>query len=67
MIFSHAADVFHTPYPGEGRDAMRFTVTPEAAPHAEVLTWDFPMVEGKDAVLRLRWGTMSVAMAIGVP
>jgi hypothetical protein len=67
MIFSRAADVFHTPYPGETRDALRFTVMPEVVPHTEVLTWDFPMVEGRDAVLRLRWGTVSVAMAVVVP
>jgi hypothetical protein len=67
VIFSHAGDVFHTPYPGEARDAMRLTVTPEVTPHTEVLTWDFPMVEGKDTVLRLRWGTVSVPMAVVVP
>jgi hypothetical protein len=67
LIFSHAADVFHTPYPGEARDAMRLTVTPEATPHTEVLTFDFPVVDGKDTVLRLRWGTTAVSLAISVP
>ncbi len=67
IIFSHAADVFHTPYPGEARDAIRLTVTPEATAHTEVLTWDFPMVEGKDTVLQLRWGTTAVPLAISVP
>jgi hypothetical protein len=67
FIFSHAADVFHTPYPGEARDAMRLTVTPEATSHTEVLTFDFPVVDGKDTVLRLRWGTTAVSLAISVP
>lgn len=67
VIFSHAADVFHTPYPGEARDAMRLTVTPEVTPHTEVLTFDFPVVDGKDTVLQLRWGPAAIRLAISVP
>jgi hypothetical protein len=67
MIFSRAADVYHTPYPGEGQDALRLEIAPEAAPHADVLTFDFPAVEGKDAVLTLHWGSTAVPMAITVP
>jgi hypothetical protein len=66
MIFSRAADVFHHPYPGEAEDALRFDVTPEAAPHMETLTYDFPVVDGKDAILRLHWGTTMIRMAIRV-
>jgi hypothetical protein len=67
VIFSRAADVFHTPYPGESEDALRLQVTPQAGPHAEVLTFSFPLVEGKDAVLQLQWGTVAVPLAIAVP
>jgi hypothetical protein len=67
MIFSRAADVYHTPYPGEAEDALRLEIAPEVAPHAEVLTFDVPAVEGKDAVLRLRWGSTAVPMAITAP
>lgn len=67
IIFSRASDVFHTPYPGDAHDVLRLTVTPETTPHTEVLTWDFPLVEGKSTTLRLRWGTTSVAMGIEVP
>jgi hypothetical protein len=66
IIFSRAADVFHNPYPGEAQDALRFDVTPEQGPHAETLTYDFPLVEGKDAVLRLHWGTVMVPLRIRV-
>jgi hypothetical protein len=66
MIFSRAADVFHIPYPGEEHDALRFDVTPETAPHLETLTYDFPVVEGKDAVLRLQWGTTMIKMPLRV-
>lgn len=67
IIFSSAADVFHTPYPGQARDVLRLTVTPEAVPHTELLTWDFPLVDGKDTTLRLRWGTVGLSMPVVVP
>lgn len=67
IIFSSAADVFHTPYPGQTRDVLRLTVTPEAVPHTELLTWDFPLVDGKSTTLRLRWGTVAVSMPVIVP
>lgn len=67
VIFSRAADVYHTPYPGEADDALRFDVSVETGSHAEVLTFDFASVEGKDAVLQLRWGTTVVPLSIRVP
>ena len=67
VIFSRAADVYHTPYPGEQQDALRFDVKPEQGPHMEVLTFSFPLVEGKDAVLRLHWGEVMVPLSIRVP
>lgn len=67
MIFSRAAEVYHTPYPGDGQDALRLDVPPERGPHMEALTFYFPTVEGKDAVLRLHWGEVVVPLAIRVP
>jgi hypothetical protein len=67
IVFSKAADVYHTPYPGEAQDALRFDVRPEKGPHMEVLTFYFPIVEGKDAVLRLHWGEVMVPLSIRVP
>jgi hypothetical protein len=67
VIFSRAADVYHTPYPGENQDALRLDVRPEEGPHMEALAFYFPVVEGKDAVLRLHWGTVMVPLAIRVP
>ena len=67
IIFSRAADVYHTPYPGENQDALRLDVRPEQGPHMEALCFYFPIVEGKDAVLRLHWGTVMVSLAIRVP
>ena len=67
IIFSRAADVYHVPYPGEKEDALRFNVQPEQGAHMETLVFYFPVVEGKDAVLRLHWGTVIVPLAITVP
>jgi hypothetical protein len=67
MIFSKAADVYHTPYPGEADDALRLDVRPEQGPHMEALTFYFPVVEGKDATLRLHWGEVMVPLSIRVP
>ena len=67
VILSSAADVYHTPYPGETRDALRIDARPERGPHMEALTFYFPIVEGKDAVLRLHWGEVMVPLSIRVP
>jgi hypothetical protein len=66
MIFSRAADVYHTPYPGEAQDALRLDVRPERGAHMEALTFYFPVVEGKDAVLRLHWGEVIVPLELRV-
>lgn len=67
LIFSKAADVYHTPYPGEAQDALRLTVRPEAGPHMETLMFYFPVVERKDATLHLHWGEVMVPIAVRVP
>jgi hypothetical protein len=67
IVFSRAADVFHTPYPGEKHDALRLDVGPEAGPHMETLLFSFPVVDGKEATLRLHWGTVMVPLSIRVP
>jgi hypothetical protein len=67
VIFSRAADVYHQPYPGENQDALRVDVTPEHGAHMETLTFYFPVVDGKDATLRLHWGEVMVPLSIQVP
>ena len=66
VIFSHAADVFHQPYPGEEHDALRLTVTPTSGDHMETLAFYFSTVEKKAAELRLHWGETIVPLAITV-
>ena len=67
LIFSHAADVYHTPYPGEDQDALRLTITPQQGDHVETLAYYFAMVEEKQTELRLHWGETIVPMLITVP
>lgn len=67
LIFSRAADVYHTPYPGEEQDALRLEVTPESGPHVEALMFYFPVVDGKEAALHLHWGETMVPVSIRVP
>jgi hypothetical protein len=67
VILSRAADVYHTPYPGEHLDALRLDVRPESGAHTEVLTFSFPVVDGKDTVLALQWGGTRVPLSIQVP
>lgn len=67
IIFSRAADVFHTPYPGPERDALRVEVTPQRGDHMETLAFYFPVVEGREAVLRLHWGETIVPITIEAP
>ena len=64
VIFSHAVGVFHIPYPGESRDALRVAVTPEQGGPMEVLAYYFPVVGPDSAVLRLHWGTTIVPIRI---
>jgi hypothetical protein len=67
VIFSAAADVYHTPYPGEDQDVLRLDVSPVPVSHTEALTFSFPTVEGKDAELLMHWGGTGVPLAIRVP
>ena len=67
IIFSAAAEVFHQPYPGEGKDALRVSATPAQGFHMETLAFYFPVVEARDAQLRLHWGDLIVSLQIHVP
>jgi hypothetical protein len=66
FIFSKNADAFHTSYPGEPADALRVEVKPESGAHMESMSFYFPAVDGKDAILRFHWGTLIVPLTIKV-
>ncbi len=63
FILSHAAKVFHEPYP-EGRDALRLSLPPRAGDHMETLGFYFPMVDADSALLYLHWGETVVPIRL---
>jgi hypothetical protein len=63
IIFSSANPVWHLPYPRD-RDVLRVESAPRTGEHAELLTWEFPSVDGYEAELVMRWGTTVVPLAI---
>ena len=67
VIFSRAADVYHTPYSGEEHDALRLMVAPRRGDHMETLAFYFATVEKKDTELRLHWGQTVIPFHITVP
>jgi hypothetical protein len=67
MIFSTAAHVFHTPYPGESHDALRLDVQPERLSHMETLAIYFPVVNRDEAMLRIHWGEWAAPARIKAP
>jgi hypothetical protein len=67
IIFNKAAKAYHDHYPGDDQDALRLDVRPEQGPPVETLSFSFPVVEGKDAVLRLEWADVRVPLSIRVP
>ena len=64
VIFSRAADVYHTPYPGAYRDALRLRVRPQRGPHVETLAFWFPVATADSAVLALHWGETIVPLRL---
>ena len=67
LILSNAGDIYHTPYPGESEDALRLQVPTDSIEYTEVLTYEFPVVEGKQTTLRMRWANTAVSLLIDVP
>ena len=67
VIISRAAHVFHTPYPGEQHDVLRFDVATERGASMETLAIYFPVVVRDDAVMRIHWGEMIVPIRIKAP
>jgi len=66
LIFSRAADVFHIPYPGEARDALRLKVKPQVGPYMESLGFYFPAADAERALLNLHWGETIVQVSLAV-
>jgi hypothetical protein len=67
VIFNKTAKAYHDHYPGESQDALRLNVRPEQGPDVDTLSFSFPIVEGKDALLRLEWANVRVPLSLRVP
>lgn len=66
VIFHKEARRFHTQRPREDGEQLRFSVATEQAPPMEMLTWNFPSVQGDGAALRMQWGTTVVPLRVRV-
>ncbi len=64
LIVSSAGHVFHTPYPGEDKDALRVDLTPERTAHMETMAIYFPVVLRDDAVMRIHWGEWALPVRL---
>ena len=64
LIFSRAADAYHVPYPGAGKDVLRVGVQPRPAPYVETLEYALPVATADSAVLELRWGGVAVPIPL---
>ena len=64
VIFSRAAAVFHTPFPGPEHDLLRIEVAPEYGPHMETMAFYFPVVDRDRAVLRFHWAEVVLPLHI---
>ena len=66
VIFSHAARVFHQPYP-EGQDALRLLIPAWNGDHMETLSLYFPVVNRGEATFALHWGSRVLPLPIALP
>jgi hypothetical protein len=68
MLYFHKnAMLFHTAHPPVADMALAVPVPhTTTGEHVEVLTFDFPKVSPMHAELRLRWGTTTVPLDIGI-
>ena len=64
LIFNKRPRLFHLGTYVEGDDALRVPAKLEALPHVETLTLDFPVVDGRRAVMRVWWGTVAASVRI---
>ena len=67
VIFSRAAHTFHTPYPGESEDVLRFDVSPVTLSHMETMALEFPVVLRDETTQPFNWGTVGLPIRIKSP
>jgi hypothetical protein len=67
LIFNKRAVAFHLGTYSESNDALRVAARVDSQPHLETLMLSFPVVDAKQAVMRIQWGTTAVSVNITAP
>jgi hypothetical protein len=67
MVLDKDTALFHTTPPKVRPGQVRFNVSREKAPFAEVLTWSIPAWSSTGMTLVFQWDTVSVPLAVKVP
>lgn len=66
VVLSRAARRFHVMRPQPSEDQLRFRVAADSAPHAEMLTFSFPLVTRTSATLAFQWSGTVVPLRFEV-
>jgi hypothetical protein len=66
VVLSRAARRFHVMRPQPSEDQLRIRVASDSGPHAEVLTFSFPLVTRNTATLAFQWAGTVVPLRLEV-
>lgn len=66
VVLNRAARRFHVMRPQPSEDQLRFRVLADSGPHAEVLTFSFPLVTRNSATLAFQWAETVVPLRLEV-
>ncbi|MEO5826989.1 MAG: DUF2911 domain-containing protein [Gemmatimonadales bacterium] len=66
LVLEPRANLFHTQHPDSNSRQFRASITPQAVPHTEALTWSFPAVSITGVTLEMRWGLRGVSIPVGI-
>ena len=66
VIFNAKPNAFHLTHSASD-DVLRVRAKVDSLSHVETLTFSFPVVDGKKAVMQIQWGTKAVTLPIEVP
>jgi hypothetical protein len=67
VVVSRAARRFHVMRPQPSEDQLRFRVAADSGPHAEMLTFSFPLVTRNGATLAFQWAETVVSLRLEIP
>ena len=59
LSFHRTWHLFHMARPDSTDEQLRLTVRPDSAAPTEILTFDFPEIQGGETTLRMRWGRLA--------